>query len=390
MNAQLNPAVPQPLSSFSRLLEEAPYLARCSDNKTAMLIRPREYAVKWPYMQVNRKDMMSWLVFDIDHDHFAFPNPYIWHDEGLPPPNLIVRDRTSNKAHLFYAIIPVCTSDKARSRPIEYAKSIYRAMALRLHSDLSYAGPVAKTPFHPWWSTTELHRSVYELGELADSLQLERMERKSGQDKIPDVSHSRNCTLFELTRRYAYEIVDEQRVTGSYAEFKRCIEVFAHHRNHGGNDQVPLPVSEVNGLVKSVSRWTWDRYVAGASRNRSVMKFDPSLSLRERQQKAAKRTHRIRCEKTRRRITFSCQVLLRKGKTLSVKQVAHSTWMSRQTISKYAFVIDQVRKAFLGRKPAIPEGNVNYALHQISAPRAPLPRCMKWERRTVIVGEAVP
>jgi hypothetical protein len=71
-------------------------------------------------MQVNRKDMQAWMVFDIDHDHRSVPNPYIWQDEGLPPPNLIVRNRTSNKAHLFYAIVPVCTSDQARSKPIQY------------------------------------------------------------------------------------------------------------------------------------------------------------------------------------------------------------------------------------------------------------------------------
>ncbi len=90
-----------------------------------------------------------------------------------PPPNLIVRNRTSNKAHLFYAIVPVCTSDQARSKPIQYLKAIYHALALRLEADLSYSGPVAKTPFHPWWQTTELHRGVYELNELADSLELE-------------------------------------------------------------------------------------------------------------------------------------------------------------------------------------------------------------------------
>lgn len=380
----------QLLSSWCRLLEEAPYLARCSDNKTAMLIRPREYAVKWPYMQVNRKDMLSWLVFDIDHDHLAIPNPYIWQDEGLPPPNLIVRDRTSNKAHLFYAIIPVCTSDKARSRPIEYAKSIYRAMALRLHSDLSYSGPVAKTPFHPWWSTTELHRSVYELGELADSLQLNGVERRSLEEREIEVSYSRNCTLFELTRRYAYEIVDEQREAGSYAEFKRCIDVFAHLRNQGGSDQTPLPVSEVNALVKSVSRWTWDHYVAGSSRHRNVMKLDPTLSLQERQRRAAKRTHRVRCEKTRRRIMFSCQVMLRKGKTLSVKQVAHSAWLCRQTINKYACIIELVQKAFIGKKPDLLESDVNYARHQISAPRALISGCVKEENRTTLVRDSVP
>ena len=54
MTAHSEYAASSSMSCLNRLLEEAPYLSRCSDNKTAMLNRPRNYAVRWPYMQVNR------------------------------------------------------------------------------------------------------------------------------------------------------------------------------------------------------------------------------------------------------------------------------------------------------------------------------------------------
>ncbi|KPX60277.1 Replicase, partial [Pseudomonas amygdali pv. photiniae] len=41
-------------TALNRLLLEAPYMARCSDDKTATRVRPREYALRYPYMQVNR------------------------------------------------------------------------------------------------------------------------------------------------------------------------------------------------------------------------------------------------------------------------------------------------------------------------------------------------
>ncbi|WP_335736420.1 replication initiation protein [Rheinheimera muenzenbergensis] len=126
-------------------MAEAPYLARRSDNKTAAKIRPREYAIRYPYMQVNSPGMVSWLVFDLDHS-----NPHVWDDEGLPAPNMVVTNRNDGRAHLFYAIPPVCTSENARSKPIAYMKAVYEAMAARLGADLSYSGPVAKTPGHPW------------------------------------------------------------------------------------------------------------------------------------------------------------------------------------------------------------------------------------------------
>lgn len=83
------------------MLLEAPYLPRCSDDKTATRIRPREYAIRYPYMQVNRPGMVSWLIFDLDHS-----NALIWEDAGLPAPNLIVRNRKSGHSHLYYAIPP--------------------------------------------------------------------------------------------------------------------------------------------------------------------------------------------------------------------------------------------------------------------------------------------
>ena len=121
-------------TALSRLLAEAPYLPRCSDNKTAALVRPREYAVRYPYMQVNRSNMVSWLVFDLDHS-----NPLIWEDENLPAPNFVVTNRKNGHAHLFYAIVPVCTSDNARSKPIQYMKAVYEAMAARLDADPAYS-----------------------------------------------------------------------------------------------------------------------------------------------------------------------------------------------------------------------------------------------------------
>lgn len=143
--APAHPGYFQPVSAMSRILEEASYLARCSDNKTAMRVRPREYAIRYPYMQVNRPGRVSWLVFDLDHS-----NALIWEEHGLPPPNFIVRNRNSGNSHLYYAIAPVCTTERAREKPILYMKAVYDSMAALLKADPDYhSGPVAKTPGHP-------------------------------------------------------------------------------------------------------------------------------------------------------------------------------------------------------------------------------------------------
>ncbi|GLT20462.1 hypothetical protein GCM10007938_42470 [Vibrio zhanjiangensis] len=283
------------LTNAQRLIDEAPYYSRCSTNKTAANIKPRKIAMRYPYMGVNRNDMVSWLVFDIDHAHLAIPNPYVWQDANLPPPNLIVRNRRSNKAHLYYAIPPVCVSDKARAKPIQYMKAIYKAMATRLESDGQYSGPMAKTPFHPWW-----------LKELADT------------------SHSRHCTLFDHLRYFAYSIANKERDQGTYEPFKNRVHHYASAKNHfveQGFD-ANLPESSIKTRVKSVARWTWDHYTGRSDCNRYVMQLSPTFPLSEKQS-LAEATHQQRSKKTLQRIFIAIRQLLESKADISFSETAY-------------------------------------------------------------------
>lgn len=358
-------------TALSRLLSEAPYLPRCSDNKTAALVRPREYAIRYPYMQVNRPGMVSWLVFDLDHS-----NPLIWEDENFPAPNIVVSNRKNGHSHLFYAITPVCTSENARSKPIQYMKAVYEAMAARLSADPAYSGPVAKTPGHPWWSTWEIHGSEYELGELADYVDLAVKPLWSTGPDLDSVSHSRHCLLFEDLRFYAYSIVSREREQGTYQSFIRLLEAYAYNKNgfRQRGFAMNLTAAQVKATVKSVARWTWDRYTGNSQCHRGVMSLDQSLSLKERQRLAAERTHQTRQKATESKIRVACRSLQNKGEKLTLVAVAGATGLSRQTVANYKHILTEssspasTNVVQLGAESAVSE-NVNYAVHQISAPR---------------------
>jgi len=356
-------------TAFNRLLLEAPYLPRCSDNKTAALVRPRDFAIRYPYMQVNRSDMVSWLVFDLDHS-----NSLIWEYVNFPAPNFIVSNRNNGHSHLFYAIVPVCTSENARSKPIKYMKAIYEAMAARLKADPAYSGPVAKTPGHPWWSTWEIHGSVYELGELADHVDLMAQTPWSKAPNLDDVSHSRHCLLFEELRFYAYSVVNREKEQGTFQSFMRLLEAYAYNKNNytSRGFSMNLSVSQVRATVKSVARWTWDFYTGNSQCHRGVMELDKSLPLEERQRLAAERTHQTRQKATVSKIRASCQVLINNDVKLSQVAVAKATGLSRQTIAKYQFILDESRKPKSPKIiPLVGNDNhskiVNYGVHQISA-----------------------
>jgi hypothetical protein len=356
-------------TALHRVWSEAPYLPRCSDDKTAARVRPREYAIRYPYMQVNRPGMVSWLIFDLDHD-----KAMIWEDEGLPAPNLIVRNRKSGHSHLYYAIPPVCTTEAARSKPIAYMKAIYEAFAARLNADTDFhSGPVAKTPGHPWWLTHELHGHIYELGQLADYVDLAVTNPWARSERIEEVSHSRHCILFEHLRYYAYSIVSRERERGSFASFTRLLEAHAFNRNSFqklGFD-TNLPQSSLRSTVKSVARWTWDRYTGSGGCHRGVMQLDKSLPLAERQKLAAVRTHEVRHRQTESRVRTACRHLQQKGEELTQVAIARVAGLTRQTVSAYRHVIEEMLKpvvvAQLGGSTS-DSTNVNYGVHQVSAP----------------------
>ncbi|KPX17550.1 Replicase family, partial [Pseudomonas amygdali pv. dendropanacis] len=152
-------------------------------------------------------------------------------------------------------------TENARAKPIQYMKAIYAAFAARLDADVDYhGGPVAKTPGHPWWETTEFHNHVYELGELASAVELTVKPWATGP-KLDQVSHSRHCILFEQLRYFAYSIVNRERELGSFESFMRSLDAYAYNHNsflkQGFSENLPL--SSIRATVKSVGRWTWDR-----------------------------------------------------------------------------------------------------------------------------------
>ena len=321
----------QPSSSLNRLFSSLPHAPYCSDDKTARLKLPKKQALLFPYIQVNTANLKNWLVFDLDHD-----NPMIWDDVDLPPPNFMVVCPTKNTSHLFYAIPGVATSVNSRSAPIQYMKAVYEAMAIRLNADLSYSGPVAKTPGHPWWRTHEFHNQMYDLGELSDYVDLETKPRWSKGPDLDSVSHSRNCTLFEVTRFFAYAKVSEARRKSTLAEFETQLLNYATAKNRFKEQgwDTDLAYSEIKATAKSIARWTWD-YYRGDSVHRGVMGLDSQLPLAQRQSTSAKRTAKMKRNKTEVVIRNAVLNAQNSGDKVSCVSVSRLTGLCRQTVAVY-------------------------------------------------------
>ena len=135
--------------------------------------------------------------------------------------------------------------------------------------------------------------------------------------QLDEMSHSRHCILFEHLRYYAYSIVNRERERGSFSTFTRLLEAYAHNSNsfHKLGFMENLAQSSIKATVKSVARWTWDRYTGCGRCHRGVMQLDKELPLVERQRLAAARTNDVRHKATESRVRAACRLPAAEGRS---------------------------------------------------------------------------
>jgi hypothetical protein len=203
------------------------------------------------------------MVFDIDSPVAT----HVWDLMDVAAPNLCVVNQDNGHGHYLYEIeAPVCTTDRARIKPVKYLAAIEAAYRDTLRADPGYGGLIIKNPAHDDWSLYQFREEPYELGELAEYVDLKRYSGR-GAHTLPDVGLGRNCGLFRGLSLWAYIHVDEYRHMGTtmrnawenaVIERAQAMNVFTE----------PLPYSEIKSTAKSVARWVWNKYWGKAESDR--------------------------------------------------------------------------------------------------------------------------
>jgi hypothetical protein len=235
------------LIEFTENLPRKPYCTNDFSDGTRIL--PLSMALTYRYMQLNPPPQKSFMVFDIDRPGAAWAAE----DADLPVATLTVVNPANKHAHLIYVLSsPVCTSPYAHEQPQRYLEAIEDAYRERLGADLSYAGLLAKNPWHSHWDTLENGNAVYSLSALAEYVELpfSRQEQKTLRANVL----GRNCTLFDTLRHWAYAAIK-----GSWkpeGEWKWHEAVLSEALRLNVFEEA-LPVREVKSIARSVARWTW-------------------------------------------------------------------------------------------------------------------------------------
>jgi hypothetical protein len=312
-------------TALDRFYATLAYKPWCGDDKAARLVRPKALASKKNYIAPNPPAMIHWLVFDLDHNDCM-----IWEDKPLPRPNLIVQNPGNSKSHLYYAIDPVCVSDNARQHPIRYMKAIARGLASALNADEAYTGRIAKNPLSKFWRVTELHAHEFSLSELNEYV--EPLSKPFYQSQEENETESRNCSLFNRLRYWAYSRVKQYRYYETEQLWHKSVLDYALSIS---TIEADFSYNEVKNTAKSVAKWVWLNY-AGDGKDRGVMRLaNTDISLEAKQRLAARRTHEIRSNNTEKRLYSLIKKQIKLTGTLPAKTLlAELSGLSRQQITR--------------------------------------------------------
>ncbi|MDF5351227.1 primase C-terminal domain-containing protein, partial [Vibrio parahaemolyticus] len=120
--------------------------------------------------------------------------------------------------------------------------------------DRGFAGLLTKNPLHPHWQNEFWTEYEYTLDELAEYLDLKGHPLRGSETS----GLGRNCELFDNTRQWAYRAIREYWAPN----YKRKWNAAVYDKVESTNSQfnVPLPVSEVKAIAKSIANWTYREF----------------------------------------------------------------------------------------------------------------------------------
>lgn len=242
--------------------ERWPRRPYCTDElECGLQIRSLKQALTKTYIQANPPHLRVWSLYDVDRPGGGLA----WEDGNLPPPSWATINKANGHAHLAYGLrAPVLTASmEARQAPLRYLNAVESAFRAALDADDGFSGLITKNPAHPLWWTLKGPELAYELGDLAEWVDLERFKSTQGV-KVAEIGLGRNVTVFDFVRLWAYKKVrDYKGLQGGFVHWQKAVYDRCMARN--SDFKTPMDNREAYQIAKSVAKWTWNRFDLEAS-----------------------------------------------------------------------------------------------------------------------------
>ncbi|MCU4419582.1 replication initiation protein [Acinetobacter bereziniae] len=241
------------LDSFQETLPKKPYCT--NDLSQGLLIRPKEMAIKFKYLQPDHPYYQNYLILDLDYESSLIEILYSM--TGIPLPNLLVENKENGRSHIFFNLkTPVYKTNASKIKPIIYANAVLKRLQLLFNADVGYSGLIAKNPIHEQWRAYTLRDKPYSLNELASKLEIDWKEANKPIKQDEAIGLGRNCYVFHTARFWAYTAVREFRGK-TYNQWLQTVIDHCLKLNEGITE--PMQYGEIKGIAKSIARYCWKK-----------------------------------------------------------------------------------------------------------------------------------
>lgn len=200
-------------TATQRLYDKLPSFMHCTDDyRYGGTQMAKDFAISKNYIQVNTPTYQQAIL--LDHDDEAFMSDLRYEHSHLPQPNIVIENKGNGRAHSITLLkAPVPKTEKSHKHPITYCKAVETALTLEYNSDPYYNHIWVKNPFSDAYRVHILRDEPYDLGELADKLELRPYTAKEAKSELAlakkraeseGIFLGRNCHLFDMVRHWAY------------------------------------------------------------------------------------------------------------------------------------------------------------------------------------------
>lgn len=323
-------AWPAPYAAIAARFPHKPYVT--NNPKLGVEVRPLHLAREYSFIQYDPPAYSHMLI--VDYDGKAGSGVTVddlWKLAGVPAPNYIAITPGTGRehGHLAWAITaPVCTTDAARIKPIEYFARIEQGFVSVLHGDETFSGLLTKNPASTSWEMEWITPDPYTLDELAASVKIPRYSNKKQKDAdvepLKPFGHGRKVLTFHSVRKWAYTAVSAFWSVG-YDGWHEAVREQVEKVNE--QFAQPIPASHRKSIAKSIAKWVWRTFTPSSKALLVEAMHKPEVqAIRGRMKGAEKRQEAM--EEALRRIAAG-ESRRTVAAALGVSHVTIANWLKR-------------------------------------------------------------
>ena len=294
-------------------------------------------------LQYNTTKYKNYVIIDIDNENlFSFEN------KDIPKPNIIIKNRHKEGGHLFYFL------DRTISHPYYETlwKKVLKYYSFVLSGDIFNVGYIGKNILNEEdFEIIEIEKTPYNIKFLSNyvkdipnkektfKIDIKTTQIETKTKKECKTSKSRNVDLFNELRFIGYDLIKK-----SHNEEDFYFILFNKGIQLNNDFEKPLQKREVKEIINSIYRYCVKNKekIKKHTKKRRIMDLNDDLTLKEKQKLSQEYMCKVRTSKTEMKIKVSILEMKKKNLKINISAVSKYTKLSRNTISKYKNLLEEI------------------------------------------------